>query len=191
MRELQFAVTDGSSFTQFESDDTVTRKVSLVDATSLTYQQTSTDKQRRWRLTKTYITDPARPTVLLNVTFEALKPGPFQVYALYDPSLAGDSGNDSGSTSGSALISSDTHDSARPVGSALVSSIPFSSTSTGYVGTSDGRADLAAHHTLSTTYPSAGSGNIAQVGQVPVSGASTTFTLALGFGSTATPRPSG
>ncbi len=182
VRELQFAVTDGTAFTQFESDATVSRKVSLVDQTSLTYQQTSTDKQRRWRLTKSYITDPARPAVLLNVTFEALKPGPYQLYALYDPSLAGDSSNDSGSASGSALVSSDAHDAARPIGSALVSSIPFSSTSSGYVGSSDGRSDLTTNHKLTTTYASAGAGNIAQVGQVPVNGAATTFTLALGFG---------
>ena len=182
-RELQFAVTDGSTSTQLESDATVTRAVSLVDPQSLTYRQTSTDAQGRWRLTKTYITDPARPTVLLDVRFEALTPGPYQLYALYDPSLAGDAGNDSGSTSGSALLSSDSHSPAGAVASALVSSAPFSATSSGYVGTSDGRADLAANHTLSTTYAAAGPGNIAQVGRIPVNGASTTFTIALGFGS--------
>jgi glucan 1,4-alpha-glucosidase len=185
-RELQFAVTDGRTSTQLESDDSVTRAVSLVDPQSLTYRQTSTDQQGRWRLTKTYVTDPARPTVLLDVRFEALTDDPYQLFALYDPSLAGDAGNDSGSTSGSALLSSDTHGSAGAVASALVSSAPFSATTTGYVGTSDGRAELAANHTLSTMYASAGPGNIAQVGQIPVTGASSTFTLALGFGSDTT-----
>ena len=185
-RELQFAVTDGRTSTQLESDDTVTRAVSLVDPQSLTYRQTSTDQQGRWRLTKTYVTDPARPTVLLDVRFEALTGDPYQLFALYDPSLAGDAGNDSGSTSGSALLSSDTHGSAGAVVSALMSSAPFSATTTGYVGTSDGRAELVANHTLSTMYASAGPGNIAQVGQIPATGASTTFTLALGFGSDTT-----
>jgi glucan 1,4-alpha-glucosidase len=182
VRELQFAVTDGASWTQLETDATVTRTVTLADRSSLTYQQTSADQQGRWRLTKTYITDPARPTVLVNVTFERLKPGAMQLFALYDPSLAGDSGNDTGTSSGPSLTSSDTHDAKTPIGSALVSSAPFVATSTGYVGTSDGATTLRANHTLTPAYASAGPGNIAQAGQVPLGAKATSFTLALGFG---------
>ncbi|HYQ32105.1 MAG TPA: hypothetical protein VEQ83_02755, partial [Lapillicoccus sp.] len=166
VRELQFAVTDGASWTQLETDATVTRSVTLADRSSLTYQQTSADQQGRWRLTKTYITDPARPTVLVDVSFERLKPGAMQLFALYDPSLAGDSGNDSGTSSGPSLTASDTHDAKTPIGSALVSSAPFVATSTGYVGTSDGATTLRTNHTLTPTYASAGPGNIAQAGQV-------------------------
>jgi glucan 1,4-alpha-glucosidase len=184
VRELQFAVTDGSTWTELESDASVTRTVALADRSSLTYRQTSTDQEGRWRLTKTYVTDPARPTVLVDVRFDRLKPGAMQLFALYDPSLAGDSGNDAGATSGSALTATDTHDAATPVGSALVSSAPFVTTSTGYVGTSDGATVLRANHTLAQTYASAGPGNIAQVGQVPLAADTTSFTLALGFGST-------
>ena len=183
-RELDFAVTDGSSWTQLETDPSVDRTVKLVDPKSLTYQQISTDRAGRWQLTKTYITDPDRASVLLDVTFKAFKVGTYQLFTLYDPSLAGDSGNDSGSTSGSALVASDTHVNGTPVASALMSSVPFSKTSTGFVGTSDGATDLTANHTLSATYPTAGPGNIAQVGQVPVDGTAgrtTHFTLALAF----------
>ena len=182
VRELQFAVTDGATWTQLESDDTVTRSVRLADATSLTYQQTSTDKQGRWRLTKTYITDPARPTVLVDVRFERLKPGALQLFTLYDPSLSGDAGHDTGATTSTALTSSDTHDAKNPVGSALVSSAPFIATSTGYVGTSDGTTVLRGNHTLVPTYGAAEPGNIAQAGQLPLTGDTTSLTLALGFG---------
>jgi glucan 1,4-alpha-glucosidase len=186
VRELQFAVTDGKSFTQLETDDTVTRTVTLVDPKSLTYQQTSTDKQGHWRLTKTYVTDPARSSVLLDVQFEMLSGGPYRLFTLYDPSLAGDSGNDSGSNSGSALVSSDTHNAAAPVASALVASTGFSATSTGYVGSvSDGRQDLVAHHALTSTYSQAGPGNISQVGEIPVKAGTTHVTLALGFAGSA------
>ena len=41
-----------------------------------TYQQTRTDKQGRWRLTKTYVSDPARSTVLLDLQFEVISGGP-------------------------------------------------------------------------------------------------------------------
>lgn len=181
VRELQFAVTDGASFTQLETDDTVTRSVSMPDPQSLTYQQISSDKQSRWRLTKTYVTDPARSSVVVNLQFETLAGGPYQLYALYDPSLAGDSTNDSGSSLGGALLASDDHVASAPIASALVSSPAFTRTSSGYVGTSDGRADLASHHALTDSYAQAGPGNVAQVGQIPLAAGTTHATLALGF----------
>ncbi|MGN6168973.1 MAG: glucoamylase, partial [Solirubrobacteraceae bacterium] len=58
-RDLQFVVTDGHSFAEREQDSTVQR-TTLLDPHSLTYQQINTDKQHRWRLTKTYVTDPSR-----------------------------------------------------------------------------------------------------------------------------------
>jgi glucan 1,4-alpha-glucosidase len=184
VRELQFAVTDGQSFVQRETDDTVTRTISLSDPQSLTYRQVSTDTTSRWRLTKTYVTDPAGSSVLVDLQFDTLAGGPYQLFALYDPSLAGDSVNDSGSTVGSALVASDGHVSGAPIASALVSSPAFTKTSTGYVGTSDGWTDLAAHRSLTTTYSQAGPGNIAQVGQLALGAGSTHATLALGFGGT-------
>ena len=52
-----------------------------------------------------------------------------------------------------------------------MSSVPFTKTSTGFVGTSDGATDLLGTTTpYSPTYAAAGPGNIAQVGQIAVSG---------------------
>ena len=156
-----------------------------MDRTSLTYQQVSTDTGGRWRLTKTYVTDPARSSVVIKVQFETLDKGKYKLYALYDPSLAGDSGNDTGQSSSTALVSTDTHVAGSPVASALVSSSGFAQTSTGYVGDSDPWHDLVADNILNTTYASAGSGNISQIAQIPTSGRRTNVTLALGFGDTA------
>ena len=39
----------------------------------------------RWRLTKTWITDPTRPTVLGQIRFEALTGRPRRLYVLADP----------------------------------------------------------------------------------------------------------
>ena len=36
------------------------------------YRQISTDTRHRWRLTKNYLTDPARSTVLVGVSFQSL-----------------------------------------------------------------------------------------------------------------------
>jgi glucan 1,4-alpha-glucosidase len=185
VRELQFAVTDGKSFTQRETDATVDRTSTLSDRTSLTYQQISTDSQSRWRLTKTYITDPARSSVDIDVRFDSLDGGRYRLYTLYDPSLAGDSGNDTGQSTRDALVSTDTHVTGTPVASAVVSSIGFKQTSSGYVGgASDPWLDLAADNRLDTTYPKAGPGNISQIAEIPVRGRSTTLTLAVGFGAT-------
>ena len=78
-RGLQFAVTDGRTFVDREvvDDDPrhiepvapgVTATVTPLERT-LGYRQVT--ENARWRLTKTYITDPARDTVLMRVRFEA------------------------------------------------------------------------------------------------------------------------
>lgn len=182
-RELQFAVSDGSR-SQRENEDT-TRRVELADPQALSYRQITEDSAGRWRLTKTYVTDPQRSAVMLGVTFEVLDGGDYQLFALFDPSLAGTSGGDSGRTVGDALVAEDLSIPDTPVASALVSSSGFSATSTGYVGTSDGGTDLAADGKLDGAYPEAGPGNIAQTGRIPLTGAKTEFSLALGFGANA------
>ena len=186
VRSLDFAVTDGHSLTQRETDASVTRSVALIDQKSLTYRQISTDKAGRWRLVKTYVTDPARSSVAIDIRFTVLKGGALQLFALYDPSLAssaqGDSGRSAAQGSGSALLSEDVTGTA-PVGSALVSSTGFLRSTTGYVGSvSDPVTQLASAHALATTYASATPGNIGQAGQVRTTGTDTHVTLALGFG---------
>jgi glucan 1,4-alpha-glucosidase len=182
-RELQFAVSDGSR-AQREDQET-TRRVELADAQALSYRQITEDNAGRWRLTKTYVTDPQRSTLMLGVTFEVLDGGNYQLYTLFDPSLAGTSGGDSGRTADGVLLAEDLADPHTPVASALVSSSGFTATSTGYVGASDGATDLAADGKLDGLYGQAGPGNIAQTGEVPLTGAKTEFSLALGFGANA------
>ena len=184
VRELSFVVGDGTS-TRRETDAGVERVVQLADPRSLTYRQIATEPGR-WQLTKTYVTDPARSTVVIDVDFTALSGGPYQLYALFDPSLAGTAAQDTGSTAdagsfGQALVGIDTHLANTPVASALVASTAFTATSTGYAGTSDGWTDLADNR-MDWTFPHAGPGNIVQTGQLPVGAGQ--VRLALGFGGT-------
>ena len=51
----------------------------------LNYRQTVTDRAGRWRLTKTYTTDPARDVVLVDVRFESLTGEPYGLHVLLDP----------------------------------------------------------------------------------------------------------
>jgi glucoamylase len=177
VQDLQFVVTDGAGFTDLERDAT-THAVQLVDPQALVYRQINTAWSGRYRITKTYVTDPARPTLLIETRFEALTGGPYNLYVLYNPSLDNSGMGDTGGISGDALVASD-----EGVASALITSPGFVELSNGYSGKeSDGLSDLMANRKLTARFDRAPApGNIAQTGRVAV-GSDTTFTLALGFG---------
>jgi len=181
VQDLQYVITDGSSFVDLERDAT-THQVALADPLSLTYQQVNTAANGRYRITKTYATDPARPTLLVQTRLQVLTGGPLQLYVLFNPSLNNSGMGDTGATSGGQLVASD-----GPVASALAASGGFTATTSGYSGTSsDGYQDLLAHHTLTAQFDMAATaGNLVQTAQVAV-GTDTTFTLALAFGASRT-----
>jgi glucoamylase len=107
VRDLQFVVSDGRSFSEGETD-APGKRVELVDRRSLTYRQTNWDRSRGWRLTKTYVTDPARNTLLVHVRFESSARRPLALHVLYDPSLSNDGADDSGGAApGGTLIAQD------------------------------------------------------------------------------------
>ena len=87
LRDLQFVVSDGATFTEREREDAVHR-TELAGPGSLTYRQVNTARSGRWRITKTYVADPARSAVLADVTFESLTGRPYQLYVLADPARA-------------------------------------------------------------------------------------------------------
>jgi glucoamylase len=176
VQDLQFIVTDGQSFVDLERDAT-THSVILPDPQALTYRQVNT-KAGQYRITKTYVTDVRRPTLLIETRFQALSGGPYHLYVLYNPSLANSGMGDAGASSGSMLVANDGN-----IASALASSSGFVKMSSGYSGTpSDGYQDLIAHHILANQYDSASTpGNIVQIGEISA-GSDTTFTLALSFG---------
>lgn len=177
VQDLQFIVTDGSTFVDLERDATE-HEVILLDKEALSYRQINT-KTDHYRITKTYVTDVARPTLLIEARFQVLSGGPYQLYVLYNPSLRNSGMGDTAATSGHALVASD-----GDVASALASSSGFIKTSNGYSGTpSDGYQDLRIHGSLNSQFDSASApGNVVQIGQISV-GNDTTFTLALSFGS--------
>ena len=78
IRDLQFVVTDGRTFADRERDAT-THRVELVDDHSLTYRQIDTAKSGAYRIVKTYVSDPARTTLLVDVRFQSLTGLPYPV----------------------------------------------------------------------------------------------------------------
>jgi glucoamylase len=182
VRALEFIVSDGKTFAE---KDTQARRRSIeqVDSRSLTYRQVN-EQPGRYRLTKTYVTDPARNVLLVRVRLDSLTGKKLGLYAYYDPGLGNDGDDDSGSSDGGALLATDT---GSPVASALVTSPAFDRTSSGYLGTpSDGWEDIRSDHRMDFAYNSAPNGNVVQTGRIPVTGkrGSRRLTLALGFGGT-------
>jgi glucoamylase len=189
MQDMQYIVTDGSTFVDLERDAT-NHVVSMPDQKSLEYTVTNTAKSGKYRITNTYLTDPNNNTLVINTRFQSLDGGHYQLYLLENPSMAGGGANDNAwwdATNG-ALDAGDTETlfgSPLTVDSALKVSGGFVAHDNGYAGTaSDCNVDVTAHKTLTNQYDSlSGNGNAVQCGQISV-GADTTFTVALGYGGT-------
>src|SRR5690348_9865894 len=179
-RDTQLIVSDGATFTDVERTAT-THRVRLLDAKSLVYQQIDRAKSGKYVITKTYVTDPLRSTVLVNIRFRSLTGHPYQVYVLHDPALTMTGNDDTGSTQDGALVATDGRSS-----DALVASSGFRKASSGYLGVSDGRTDLRSDHRMNWTYQAAEPGNVVQTGLTRLTGLAggRHLTLAIGFAAT-------
>ncbi len=186
-RGLQFAVTDGQTFLDRETVDDdprhieplapgVTARVEPV-AGSLAYRQVT--ETSRWRLTKTWITDPGRASVLAQIRFESLTGQPLALYLLADPAPGDDGNDDRGSSPGNQLVASD------DAGATVVATTPgLDQATSGYRGSpSDPWKQLEADKRL-TEYDATQAGNVVQAGLTGLTGqpGSQTMTLAIGFG---------
>ena len=200
---LQYVVTDGSTFTDLQTRD-MTYTVA-ADPTGMACTVTATDAQHGYQLVTTYITDPARDTVLMHTQLSAL-PGSgtnvagLHLYARLDAHVNGNGGGGSQNAGGntgvvdtstgspvpviystSTVTNAVNRDYAVPTYMALDASASSPAASVGYAGSaSDGLTQLDATHTL-TSYGSAPDGHVVATEDVtPVNGDS--VTLALGFG---------
>jgi glucoamylase len=205
---LQYVVTDGATFTDLQTRDmTYTAE---ADPTGMACTVTATSASHGYRLITTYITDPARDTVLMDTRLEAT-PGShaalskLRLYVRLDAHANGDGGGGTGSgqnaggntgtidTSTGSLVpvvySTNTVTQAAnrsyavPTYMALRPGRPSAAATVGYAGTaSDGLTQLDAAHTL-TAYDSAPNGHITATADVtPRHGDE--VKLALGFGRT-------
>ncbi|MHB8412118.1 MAG: glucan 1,4-alpha-glucosidase [Candidatus Acidiferrales bacterium] len=172
VRTLEFAVSDGKTV-WIESKDLV-HSIKWINHDALLYRQTSRDPNDQFTITKTYVTDPRRDTLLIDVTFSG--PSADSLYVLYNPALKNSGYGDTGYTSQGALVAEKSD-----VASALVSTTTFARTSSGFAGASDGYTDLLLHHRLDWAYTRAENGNVIQAAKLAPANH---FTLALGFGDT-------
>ena len=199
---LQYVVTDGSTFSDLQTRD-MTYTVA-ADRSGMACTVTSTDAKHGFRLVTTYITDPARDTVLMQTKLEgpAANLKNLHLYARLDAHVNGNGGGgtqNAGANSGvvdtstgspiPVIFSTNTvtnavnRNYAVPTYMALAASTPITTASVGYAGTaSDGLTQLDASHAL-TSYSTAPDGHIVATEAVtPDHGGQ--LTLALGFGRT-------
>jgi glucoamylase len=205
---LQYIVTDGATFTDLQSRD-MTYTVA-ADPSGMACTVTATDASHGYRLVTTYLTDPARDTVVMRTRLEAL-PGShtaiskLHLYARLDAHVNGDGGGGTGtgqnaggntgvidtstgsqvpvvySTSTASQAANRTY--AVPTYMALRPDGPATAASVGYAGTaSDGLTQLDSARALAS-YDSAPDGHITATEDVTPRGGDE-VTLALGFGRT-------
>jgi glucoamylase len=200
---MQFIVTDGSTFTDLQSRDmTYTAK---SDATGMTCTVTSTAKNKTYKLVSTYLTDPARDSVVVHTRFEPTTRAARadKLFVRLDANAGGNGGGGTAnggadtavtdtSTGSPIPVSFDTNTVSQanrtayavPSYIALTATKSFSSVSSGFVGTaSDGLTQLDASHQLGPITTSATGGNVEQTAGIRLNSNRST-TLALGFGTT-------
>jgi glucoamylase len=179
IRDMEFAVTRPG--TSMSVDRETVDGVGVVERLDgLNYRQTVTDRAGRWRLTKTYTTDPARPTVLVDVRFQSLTGHPYGLHVLLDPQLGNDGRDDRARTIGRDLVASD-----RRVATALSAQPALRATSSGYAGTSEPWLDLRDDGSLDGAFDARKRGNVRQAATTALDGVTTQhLTLALAFGTT-------
>ncbi|SNS84085.1 glucoamylase [Geodermatophilus pulveris] len=177
-RSTELVVSDGRTFAERESEATDS-VVELLDPRALVYRQVNTATSGRYRVTKTYTTDPDRPAVLVDVRVESLDGQPYQVYVLHDVGLGLNANDDTGRSVDGRLLATD-----GALSSAVVASGGLTDTSSGYLERSDGWADLREDSVLDDTWDAPTPGNVVQVGRTGLTGlaGAQQLTLALGFG---------
>ena len=197
---MQYLVTDGSTFTDLQTRDTT--YTVKADPTGMICTVTSTAKSGAYRLTTTYLTDPARASVVVHTRYTPLSSAAsrFHLYVRLDATVGGNGGGGDGNggadsavidPSTGSLVSYDpvtatnaaNRDYAVPSYLALRADRAFTSAASGFVGTSsDGLTQLDTAHAL-TPNAVAMSGNVEQTAGVSPDKHGE-FTLALGFGTT-------
>src|ERR1700692_2220234 len=83
MEDMQYVVTDGSTFVDLERDAT-NHAISMLSEKALEYTVTNTDTRPspKYRITNSYIADPSRDSLLIRTRFESLDGGIYRLYLL-------------------------------------------------------------------------------------------------------------
>ncbi len=183
LRDLQYLVTDGTSFFHEEKRHLKSKLERLSDH-ALGYRCTNSDPDGRYAIVKEIITDPHLACVLqrTKLTGDEAFVSKLHLYALCAPHLeVGGWGNNGyiSELNGRKILMAQKDETWL----ALAATVPFSRVSCGYVGRSDGWTDLAGNFQMDWQFDHATDGNIALTGELDLSNRRE-FTLGLAFGDT-------
>ncbi len=184
IKDAQFLVT-GPGFVHEERRDTDHRVEYLhTDGTgrplSLAYRVVNTDRGGRYTIEKHVFTDPDRQALFMRVVFTARAAG-ITPHLLVNPHMGNTAGEDVAYAGADHLGARQGQD--RYV--VVRSGAPFTRTSAGFEGVSDGRRDLDDNGVMDWAYPWAddGGGNVALTARLPTLNRQTaTWDFAVGFG---------
>ncbi len=180
-RDMELLFSDGETFFCEEKRD-LTYDFQYIDESAPAVRVTANDPERRYSVTKEFISDPHHPVVLMNVritgdedVFSRLK-----CYALLAPHLdGGGAGNSARSidVAGQRCLLAWKNETSLAMGATC----GFTRSSCGYVGASDGFQNLIKDMKMSWQFGQALDGNIAVMGEIDVA-RYREFTIALSFG---------
>lgn len=196
LKEAQFIIS-GNGFVDTEKHNTVTsidylHKDEAGRPLSLAYKVINKDIEGKYQIEKHFFTDPDRDSLVMQVFFTAFEPG-ITPYLYVNPHIDNSGANDIASVSqdGNSLFAY-TGDKDSSV-LTVRGDIPFTASSVGFVGESDGLTDLKANGELNWRYASTSAdkqslGNVAMTAALPTlevgdaNRPSLRTTLVFGFG---------
>ncbi len=172
LKVMKFYVSDGASFTDDEQNAYVT--VLQPDPLALAYRVVTRHALHGWTLTKDIIADPDRNTVVLRVQFD---PGPrrAKLYLYAVPQIGNTGTGQTGRLEDDLFVAE-----ARGIALALGTTAAVAEFTVGFVGASDGVADLEKSHRLVAHYARAEDGRIAAM--LSLGQPAEPFMVAVGFG---------
>ncbi len=183
IRDLQYLVTDGTSFFHEEKRDLDFDIERIADDT-IGYRCTNTDPDGRYAIVKDVIVNPHLPCLLQRTRLtapEAATLASLHLYVLCAPHLEVAGYGNTGyvkCVNGRRLLMA--HKGGTWL--ALGATTPFARTSCGFVGASDGWTDLHDDYVMDWEFETASDGNIALTAELELERKD--FTLGLAFGTT-------
>jgi len=181
LRDLQYLITDGTTFFQEEKRDLKINIERLSDH-ALGYRCTNADPEGRYTIAKEIIGDPHLGCLLQHTKISAPDPSflaKIKLFALCAPHLEiGGARNNAyiAIANGQRILMAQKGNTWMALGA----TVPFSRLSCGYVGASDGWTDLQ-NFQMDWQFDSATDGNVALTGELDC-GKFPEFTLGLAFG---------
>ena len=182
VRDMGLIVTDGVDFFSEEKRDAST-KVHWQEAGVPAFHLINTCRQGRYRIEKEILSDPQRDSLLQQTRFipQQGQLEDYRLYVLLAPHLGNQGAGNSAwidEYKGVPMLFAEREGNAL----ALACSVPWIRRSVGFVGSSDGWQDLAAHKQMTWDYTRAENGNVCLCAEIDLQSGAGEFFLTLGFG---------